>query len=220
MPAGQLTAYGNCLTNALKAALAMAVAFSSVLGRAGQMECLIINIFGVIGFELNRQIIQERIGADSFGTFIIFTYGGFMGLALGVLSYLREKNPENTIDETSLKKYNGDESTVLFSLLGAIIIFLLFPFLAYDVDAFIYQNSFSPYASPLIIIIAMGCSMISSVGTSILINGHLVVRDVTHGILAGAIIIGSSTNYLANIFPVFVSAIVGGVIQALVQNLI
>lgn len=108
----------------------------------------------------------------------------------------------------------------MFSLLGAIIIFLLFPFLAYDVDAFIYQNSFSPYASPLIIIIAMGCSMISSVGTSILINGHLVVRDVTHGILAGAIIIGSSTNYLANLFPVFVSAIVGGVIQALVQNLI
>lgn len=89
LPTGELTGYGNCLTNALKAALAMAVAFSSVLGRAGQMECLIINIIGVIGFELNRQLIQERIGSDAFGTFLIFTFGGFMGLALGLLSYLR-----------------------------------------------------------------------------------------------------------------------------------
>lgn len=91
----------------MKAALSMAVAFSSVLGRAGQLECLIINIIGVIGFELNRQIIQERIGSDSFGTFFIFTYGGFMGLVLGLFCYFRERKPEYTIKEQSLRKYNG-----------------------------------------------------------------------------------------------------------------
>ena len=85
------TNYGNCITNAMKCALALSVAFSSVLGRAGQLECLFICIFGVIGFELNRQAIQERIGADSFGTFFIFTFGGFMGLALGLICYLREQ---------------------------------------------------------------------------------------------------------------------------------
>ena len=48
-------------------------------------------IVGTIGYELNRQLIQERIGTDSFESFIVFTYGGFMGLALGLFAYLREK---------------------------------------------------------------------------------------------------------------------------------
>jgi hypothetical protein len=58
MPTGNLTAYGNCISNAMKCALAVVVAFSSVLGKAGQLECLIITVVGVVGFELNRQIIQ------------------------------------------------------------------------------------------------------------------------------------------------------------------
>lgn len=143
-----------------------------------------------------------------------------MGLALGVFSYLREKKPEYTINEISLKKYNGDEYTVLYSLLGAIIIFLLFPFLAYDIDAYIYQNNYAPYVSPLVIIIAMGASMIASIATSLLFNGHLVVRDVTHGLIAGAIIMGSASLYIANLTYVFITAFIGGVIQALIQNLI
>lgn len=63
----------------------MAVAFSAVLGRVGHLECLIVAVFGTVGFELNRQIIQQNQGIDTFGTFYIFTFGGFMGLALGVL---------------------------------------------------------------------------------------------------------------------------------------
>ena len=49
-PGGQLTEYGNCITNAMKCALAMVIAFCSILGRAGQMQCLIMCLFGVIGF--------------------------------------------------------------------------------------------------------------------------------------------------------------------------
>ena len=37
LPTGNLTGYGNTLGNAIKAALAMVVAFSSVIGRAGQL---------------------------------------------------------------------------------------------------------------------------------------------------------------------------------------
>lgn len=43
-----------------------------------------------MGFELNRQIISN-MGQDSFGTFSIFTFGGFMGLALGIILYLKER---------------------------------------------------------------------------------------------------------------------------------
>jgi len=91
LPTAEYTGYGNCITNALKCGLAMAIAFSAILGRAGQLECLLVCIVGTIGYELNRQLLQERIGSDSFETFIIFTYGGFMALALGLFAYLREQ---------------------------------------------------------------------------------------------------------------------------------
>ncbi len=73
----------------MKCALSVVIAFSSILGRAGQLECLFVSIIGVIGFELNRQIILERIGSDSFGTFYIFAFGGCMGLVLGLFLLLR-----------------------------------------------------------------------------------------------------------------------------------
>jgi hypothetical protein len=81
-PADQ--AYGNCITNAIKCALAIAVAFSSIVGRAGGLECLLVTSIGAIGFELNRQVILN-LAVDSFGAYFIFTYGGFMGLALGLI---------------------------------------------------------------------------------------------------------------------------------------
>ena len=86
----QMSVYGNSLSNALKCALSVVVAYSAILGRSGQLECLLTTIFGVIGFELNRQLIQEREGSDTFGTMIIFTFGGFMALGLGILAKLRE----------------------------------------------------------------------------------------------------------------------------------
>lgn len=51
-------------------------------------------LFGTVGFELNRQIIQGNQGDDAFGTFYIFTFGGFMGLILGLFSLIREKRSE------------------------------------------------------------------------------------------------------------------------------
>jgi hypothetical protein len=86
---GAATYYGNSITNSLKCALSVAIAFSSVLGRVGHLECLMVAAFGTIGFELNRQIIQQNQGTDTFGTFYIFTFGGFMGLGLGLLSFIR-----------------------------------------------------------------------------------------------------------------------------------
>jgi hypothetical protein len=76
--------YGNCISNALKCALAIVAAFSSILGRAGPLECYVVTVIGTIGFELNRQLILN-LSNDNFGTYFIFTYGGFMGLALGLI---------------------------------------------------------------------------------------------------------------------------------------
>lgn len=84
-----LKLYGNCITNCLRCALAVAVAFSSILGRAGHLECFLTAVFGTIGYELNRQVIAN-LSVDGFGTYSIFTFGGFMGLAMGLILKMRE----------------------------------------------------------------------------------------------------------------------------------
>jgi hypothetical protein len=80
----------NTIISAIKCALALIVAFGSVIGRVGPLECLIMTVFGIFIYELNRSIIAN-IGQDLFGTFSIFTFGGFLGLTFGVFMTLRER---------------------------------------------------------------------------------------------------------------------------------
>jgi len=42
--------YGNSLIAALKCALSICVGFSSILGRASQLEALIVTCLGIIGY--------------------------------------------------------------------------------------------------------------------------------------------------------------------------
>lgn len=81
--------YSNTITTAFKCALAVMAAFSAILGRVGPLECLIVSAFGIFGYEFNRQLITVRIN-DSFGTLSIFTFGGFMALALGFIMRMRD----------------------------------------------------------------------------------------------------------------------------------
>lgn len=45
-----VTAFGACLTQALKCALANCIGFSAILGRAGPLEAFWIAMFGTVGF--------------------------------------------------------------------------------------------------------------------------------------------------------------------------
>ncbi len=217
---GKATYYGNSITNSIKCALSVAVAFSAILGRAGHLECLLVSAFGTIGFELNRQIVQQNQGTDTFGSFYIFTFGGFMGLGIGLLSFIREKGETYRLDRKSMKRYVGSEYSVLFAIFGALIIFALFPLLAYEIDAYSRYNQYSPYTNPISIIAAMGAGGIGAIMSSLLINGNIIARDAIHGPIAGAIACGASSLYITNPVYAFLAGCAGGISQALIQNFI
>ena len=80
----------NTLTAAIKCSIAIIVALSSLIGRIGPLQCFILTTIGTIGYELNRRIINN-MGQDIFGSFSIFTYGGFMGLTAGIIASLSQK---------------------------------------------------------------------------------------------------------------------------------
>lgn len=76
--------YGATLVQAIKCALANCIAFSSILGRAGPLEAFFVALFGTIGFELNRNLV-DLIHFDFGDCYEVFIYGGFMGLVIGAL---------------------------------------------------------------------------------------------------------------------------------------
>lgn len=49
-----------------------------------------MTLVGAFGYEKNRTIIMA-VGQDVFGTFSIFTFGGFLGLTIGAVFAIREK---------------------------------------------------------------------------------------------------------------------------------
>ena len=66
----------------------------------------------------------------------------------------------------------------------------------------------------------MGAGTIGAMSMSGLVNGVLIARDVIHGPIAGAIAVGASSLFIANPTYALVAGGAGGIIQALLQNIV
>jgi ammonia channel protein AmtB len=66
----------------------------------------------------------------------------------------------------------------------------------------------------------MGAGAIGAICLSALINGNIILRDATHGPIAGAIAVGASSLYITNPVYAFVAGAAGGILQTLIQNFI
>ncbi len=90
------------MITAFKCAIAIIVAFSCIIGRAGLLEIYLMTIIGTIGFEFNRQLCYRKFQTsvdtfgDPFGTMNVFVFGGFMGLGAALFLLCREGKPETT----------------------------------------------------------------------------------------------------------------------------
>lgn len=143
-----------------------------------------------------------------------------MGLGLGLFSFIRERKVEHRIGRASRNRYNGSEYSILYSAFGVLIIFALFPLLAYEFDSYSRYQSYSPHANPVSILVAMGAGAIGSISVSALVNGNIIARDALHGPIAGAIAVGASSLFITSPVYAFVAGAAGGISQALIQNLI
>ena len=115
-------------------------------------------------------------------------------------------------------KYEADPPSISRSIMGALIVFLLLPILAVDLDAYHGINSYNVYVGPLHVILAMGAAIIGSLSMSLLINGYAVVRDLVYAPLAGAIIVGSASFWMTKSAYAMAAGFVGGAIMAIIQN--
>jgi ammonia channel protein AmtB len=154
---------------------------------------------------------------DSFGSYFIFTYGGFMGLSLGLIL----KTKEDKTEKSTTQRHRLNTPSVLSvirSMFGTLIIFAIFPVLAYETDSFNPFNIFNQYNSPLSVVIGMGSSLIGAYIISSLINGNPIVIDLIHGPIAGGIVVGAASYFITSPLYAIIAGFTAGLIQSLIQN--
>lgn len=172
-------------------------------------------IFGTIGYELNRQII-ENYNNDAGGTSSIFVFGGFMGLVIGLLRYLREKGDNNTKMHNN---YTANRSSASLALIGTILTWIFFPILALDyIDVDV--NSHSPYTGAYSVIFALCAATIGSFIVSPIFNDGVLIRDIVYGPIAGGVATVTASYWILNPVYAIVTGLVASILQVVVMNLV
>lgn len=223
-----ISAIGACLTQALKCALANCIGFSAILGRAGPLECFFVALFGTIGYELNRNIV-EYVYWDYGGTYEVFCYGGFMSLMIGILVRCKEKGIRETAKHL---KYTGSLYAGAISFFGATMLFAVFPVLTADPEMpwftgttptinemTTFSNSMF-FRTPFAIWYCMAASVMVGMAVSIFVFAKLVVRDMLNSLIAGGVACCTAGAYFTNPVWAMVLGSTCGLVQSLVQGLI
>lgn len=133
------------------------------------MEIFFLSIFGVLFYELNVQIIS-RFAFDHGGSMTIFVYGGTLGFFASWLM----TNSRNRVF-LGHERYKSSKMHTTFSLLGALFVWVLFPFLAQQ--ATIYNPTSDPliynatkYVATLNCVYALCGSTVASFITSLIFS--------------------------------------------------
>lgn len=91
--------------------------------------------------------------------------------------------------------------------------------LAFDTDSYVSYPLFIKTNAPLSIILGMGASTLGGMCFSTFINGKPIIRDATHSVVAGGIVVGAASFFITNPVYAVVAGFSAGSIQALIQNI-
>lgn len=120
--------------------------------------------------------VVEYVHYDFGDTFLIFVYGGFMGLMMSTILRVKEKDERTT---AKCNIYTGDMGSVTFSLLGACFLFAFFPGILLDQKPNSVETLGAPHTlvnGPISIWYAMTASVVTGVATNALITDKVDPR--------------------------------------------
>ena len=188
---------------AARAALSLSIAFAGIAGRAGYLEAFFISTVGTVLHQLNSGLVA-RYAVDFGGTMSIFIFGGTMGTIMALLLSWKQGNQFYVHPE-----YTSNKMSRTLALLGGAFCWFLFPVLNMDVspNLFIYSNG------AISTFICISGSVVTMVGICFVVEQRIELRCLITSIIAGGVIIGSSSTNIYN--PV--GALLMGVIAAILQ---
>jgi ammonia channel protein AmtB len=92
--------------------------------------------------------------------------------------------------------------------------------LSFEVDNTNSFNNFYLYNGPTSLLLGMSASLLGAFCISSLMNGGMIIRDIVHAPVSGAIVVGSSSAFISSPVYALVAGLTAGIVQTLIQNLI
>lgn len=150
----------------------------------------------------------------------MWIYGGFCGSIVSFLLFLRSRKNAYFSTKKCLS-YTGSLYSAGFSIFGSTILVILFPILG--IHATRSQDTLFTgvlETVPYTVYHSIAASIMVSIGTTFIINGKPLVRDLVNGAVAGGIAIFSPSYYI--VVPAYaqIVGLTAGAVQVLVQNYI
>ena len=162
------------------------------------------------------------MGQDLFGSFTIFSFGGFLGVTIGIV--LRVGERKRFINTYKKARVEGSAQTVVLSLVGAIALFVLFPLLVFEGEQTYQSTAFQKYGASVAVLLSMASAVVTSIGVSLFVNGDRMdsirIKDLVNAEIAGAIASGAAAYYCTTPFLPLLAGSIAAVVQYFCDNFI
>lgn len=178
-------------------AISVLIAVGAVLGKANNLQLLLIAIIAIMLFALNEQILfTEYDVSDIGGSMYIWTFGGFFGLgATLLLNYAPSKNNIN---------YTSNITSNTFAMIGTLFLWCFFP-------SFNSAAAATDLTANVALVNTYFCLIGSVIGayffSTLLHKGKFHMEHILNATLVGGVIMGAGADLLLDSF---VAYIVGG----------
>lgn len=159
-------------------------------------------------YELNRQIVADYLN-DIGGSITIFLFGGLVGTVASIILALTQNKPFLTDNP----KYTANRFGTTTALLGASFCYIFFPFLHFDVPQVV--GGFLISLGPLNCLYGMSAAVVTSLAMSAILYGRIHIKDLLYAPIAGAIITGTSSQFMFNPMAAIILGVIAGIIQPL-----
>jgi len=140
----------------------------------------------------------------------VFAYGATLGL---VVSFILGKR----VTTINHPKYRSDREAIVYTLLGAVFLWVLFPGMIFNS---LDSRYFTPFtaAGPIGMWFALSGSVIATFAISIFLHHRIGVHDVVFGSFAGAISFATSSSLVYNPVAPIVVGIFSGTVNTLLLS--
>jgi ammonia channel protein AmtB len=101
------------------------------------------------------------------------------------------------------------------ALLGTVFCYIFFPFLHFDVPTI--ANGFLFQLGAINCLYAMSASVVTSLALSAVIYGRIAVKDLLYSPICGAIMVGTSAQFIFNPMAAIFLGMIAGFIQPLMN---
>lgn len=189
-------------------AFAMLIILGAILGKANNLQILIIMIIGILLFPLNEQILFTHLDvSDIGGSMYIFAFGGFFGLAATwMLNYANARNNIN---------YTTNINSNTFAMIGTLFLWIFWP-------SFNSASAATDLTANMAVVNTYFCLIGSVLGTyfftTLVHKGKFHMEHILNATLVGGVVMGAGADLLLESFVAYIVGALAGIVSCILYS--